>query len=238
MKRILLAGVGAIILHGMLFSIDMDANMNGGLVQPDQKAIRVSMIPVKTKRKPVEKKSIKPVLKKKVVKNVSKETPAPAKQVVSRSGRKASKKIQKEVFPVQNKQIQAVNEVKAAPQEEVKTIEINNDIEKTSKESFEIQAPPASALSQPVPQYRLNSHPKYPRLARKRGYQGTVILSVLVGLKGSVSDLKVHQSSGFSILDEAALKAVKRWKFTIGTMSGKQSEMWVKLPVKFELRNS
>jgi protein TonB len=43
-------------------------------------------------------------------------------------------------------------------------------------------------------------------MARKRGYQGTVILSVLVNREGRVDNLWVFESSGYNILDNAALR--------------------------------
>lgn len=49
----------------------------------------------------------------------------------------------------------------------------------------------------------------YPRAARRAGIQGTVILEVTIDGKGKISGAKVLESSGHSILDAAALRAVK-----------------------------
>ncbi|UCD65767.1 MAG: energy transducer TonB [Deltaproteobacteria bacterium] len=85
------------------------------------------------------------------------------------------------------------------------------------------------------PRYQFNSPPLYPGLARKRGQQGTVILQVLVNKEGRVEDLKIDVSSNFSMLDRAAIKAVKKWLFEPGRKDAEKVVMWVKVPVTFKL---
>jgi len=87
-----------------------------------------------------------------------------------------------------------------------------------------------------VPLYKTNPPPQYPRVAVKRGYQGTAELMVLVNANGSVDDVWLFESSGYSILDEAALQSVKHWSFTPGKKGDQAIEMWVRVPVHFQLR--
>lgn len=61
--------------------------------------------------------------------------------------------------------------------------------------------------------------PRYPIESRRKREQGTVWLSVLVGTDGRVSDISVARSSGFGRLDDAALAAVRRWRWS-PTMRG------------------
>ena len=82
-----------------------------------------------------------------------------------------------------------------------------------------------AALREARPLYRLNPPPKYPRIARKREYQGTVMLHVYVDSKGKVSDVELSESSGYKILDKAAIKAVKGWFFEPGQRGGKNVAM-------------
>ena len=100
----------------------------------------------------------------------------------------------------------------------------------------EKQLPPLSRVVDAVPAYARNPVPPYPRIARRRRYEGTVFLEVLVSTTGRAKSLKVSTSSGHQILDQAALKAVQRWVFEPGTVDGKPSEMWVRVPVRFELK--
>lgn len=106
----------------------------------------------------------------------------------------------------------------------------------TDQEVAEIPKPPIVREARPI--YHQNPVPKYPRTARKRGYQGTVVLEVLVSQKGKVEDLRVFQSSGYSILDRAAITSVKAWQFEPGKRREQPVDMWVRIPVRFELKQN
>jgi periplasmic protein TonB len=81
-----------------------------------------------------------------------------------------------------------------------------------------------------------NPRPEYPRAAREAGWEGTVILQVLVLPDGSAGNITLHQTSGHSILDEAALSAVKNWRF-IPAMDGNfPMQSAVHLPIRFDLK--
>ena len=85
------------------------------------------------------------------------------------------------------------------------------------------------------PLYRKNTPPPYPRKARRLGFEGIVMLKVLIDENGRVDHLTVIKSSGYDVLDRAALSAVKRWLFEPGTEDGIKKKMWVKIPVHFQL---
>lgn len=87
-----------------------------------------------------------------------------------------------------------------------------------------------------VPAYRKNPLPEYPLAARRRGYEGTVILNVLVDREGRVKDLSVFQSSQHRALDGAALEAVKNWVFGPAMRGEQKIDMWVRVPVCFKLK--
>jgi protein TonB len=72
-------------------------------------------------------------------------------------------------------------------------------------------------------------------MARKKGYEGTVVLEVLVDENGKVDDLMLFKSSGHAILDKAAISSVKKWLFEPGTIGRKKVKMRVKVPVRFKL---
>ncbi|MBU0990365.1 MAG: energy transducer TonB [Proteobacteria bacterium] len=96
--------------------------------------------------------------------------------------------------------------------------------------------PAVREIQRARPAYRKNPRPEYPRIARIRGYQGTVLLEVLVNSGGKVDDLRVLESSGHTVLDRAAVKSVKRWLFEPGSIGQEKVEMWVRVPVRFELK--
>lgn len=91
-------------------------------------------------------------------------------------------------------------------------------------------------IQQATPLYRINPPPKYPALARRRGVTGVVILEVFVDISGRVQDLKISHSSNSSLLDKAALRAVRRWQFRAGSVGGNPHSMWVRVPVRFQLQ--
>lgn len=87
-----------------------------------------------------------------------------------------------------------------------------------------------------LPRYRDNPTPDYPQAARRRGYEGLVVLSVTVETDGRAMEVTVKDSSGHEVLDRAALDAVRRWRFDPATRRGVPCVMTVDVPVRFELR--
>jgi protein TonB len=95
---------------------------------------------------------------------------------------------------------------------------------------------PHETIHEARPIYRSNPSPKYPGIARIRGYQGNVLLDVLVNDDGKVDDVKIFRSSGYPILDRAATSSVKRWLFEPGRVGKEKKDMWVRVPIRFELK--
>jgi protein TonB len=81
------------------------------------------------------------------------------------------------------------------------------------------------------------SEPLYPSQAIRMGYTGTVLLSVQVLPNGRVGDVRIVQSSGFPLLDEAAMREARRWRLTPGTRDGVPTSMWKQIPITFRLRD-
>lgn len=55
--------------------------------------------------------------------------------------------------------------------------------------------------------------PEYPRIARRKGLEGTATVEVMFNELGEQLALTLVKSSGFSLLDQAALQAVETWQF-------------------------
>ena len=121
-------------------------------------------------------------------------------------------------------------ELPAEPQP-AESITTSKAIEQSSRDSKVVEF-----IRKARPLYRTNPSPDYPRLARRRGYQGNVVLEVLVGRNGTVGDLRVSKSSGYPVLDRAALDSVKKWTFVPGMQGNERVKMWVKVPIRFELK--
>lgn len=85
------------------------------------------------------------------------------------------------------------------------------------------------------PDYSANPKPPYPRIARENRYEGTVFLKVWVLENGKVGTLKIERSSGYDVLDKAALEAVKGWTFLPAKKNGVPMAAWVVIPIRFQL---
>jgi len=81
------------------------------------------------------------------------------------------------------------------------------------------------------------SPPPYPPRARELAQEGEVVLRALVRRRGAAEQIAVWRSSGFRLLDQAALHAVSRWQFEPATQDGRETEAWVQVPVRFELKS-
>ncbi|WP_225086483.1 energy transducer TonB [Pectobacterium colocasium] len=85
--------------------------------------------------------------------------------------------------------------------------------------------------------YLHNPAPSYPDVAISRGYEGTVLLNVQVRADGKVQTIRIHQSSGYPSLDEAARDTVLRWSFVPARRGNQPVSGWVVVPVDFSLNS-
>ena len=86
--------------------------------------------------------------------------------------------------------------------------------------------------------YLSNPAPQYPRISRRLGEEGSVLLRVLVAQSGDANTVEVEKGSGSDRLDEAALEAVKKWKFIPAKRNNQPISAYVLVPIKFSLQNS
>ncbi len=86
-----------------------------------------------------------------------------------------------------------------------------------------------------MPRYFDNKRPAYPIVARRNGYEGTIVLSAQVLNSGSVGELRIKKTSGYEILDQSALEAVRQWRFEPGKRMGQPVTTWVEVPIRFVL---
>ncbi|WP_233216589.1 energy transducer TonB [Blastopirellula marina] len=83
------------------------------------------------------------------------------------------------------------------------------------------------------PDFSNNPSPHYPVEAQRNGWKGEVLLRLTIDVDGTVSQVTIVKSSGYPILDEAAVKAVRSWR-GVPTMQGGEPivAQW-ELPIRF-----
>lgn len=83
--------------------------------------------------------------------------------------------------------------------------------------------------------YLRNPKPAYPKLSKRLGEQGKVLLKVKVSQAGIAEQVYIKNSSGFSRLDTVAQNTVQNWRFTPAQRNGQPISDWVIVPIVFNL---
>jgi protein TonB len=76
--------------------------------------------------------------------------------------------------------------------------------------------------------------PAYPALARTQHIQGDVRVDALIGVNGRVTSMKVI--SGPTLLHQAAMDALRQWKYQPATLDGKPVAMHLTVTIQFHLQ--
>jgi protein TonB len=80
-----------------------------------------------------------------------------------------------------------------------------------------------------------NIPPGYPPLSAQLGEQGIVVVQMQIAPDGFVTAVQLLQTSGYPRLDEAALAALKKWRFTPAVENGQPVSSVQVLPIRFRL---
>ena len=219
----------SIVAHAIFFSLFLSL----ASYKPIQKKIIALDFSIIESLKPVAAPAPKTAVKPEPLKPVKKikETPKPVIRKGKLPGPKLGPVIKKEPLtpePVPVEQTDIIEPI--TPIEEVmKEPDIFSDIE---EETFEDVSLAQAAIDSPAPpsstgsaadakaQYlkhhflyikeAIQKNIIYPRVARRRGWQGTATVSLVVCEDGTVTDIKIVEGSGFTLLDKNAIASVKK----------------------------
>ena len=251
MRTLFLSAALAIMLHVLLFSVDAEWLHKKALYPPKKESLSLSIDYIKppiqdasisTKSAEPEKQpgplrkepennlpTAKPIIKKQIVAKTVQASSQP-EEVVQKNA--SLEGLPSPAFGLENLQgdPEGINKGTGFPPGPVES-----DGESGAHASS--SSGPAIPLREAIPVYRENPAPPYPLTAIRRGHEGTVVLEVLVNREGRVDELRLHQSSGYSVLDKAAMDSVKGWVFEPATIGEEKRDMWVKVPVRFQLRS-
>ena len=98
--------------------------------------------------------------------------------------------------------------------------------------------PPATVVSheRTPPDFSAGMPLAYPDEARRRGWQGLVLLRLHINTTGRVTRVELIRSSGHAVLDEAAVRAVREWQGQPSHVAGRPVASVEVLPVRFRLQ--
>jgi protein TonB len=262
-KRLILAAIVAVGIHSLLMSMDFDWMNLTDLKKPLTGSVTITLASfqpqtIKPQNEPLPPKQFPRKADKNIVETAPKTEP-PLPPIIQKKPVKTTKNPQKkhlivradptkqdrpaeldkpalpdqtlppsqESFP--DESFQGNGAPEPPPQKETTAF----DTSATGPVSSQAALP--SVLEEAQPEYSRNPPISYPKRARQRGYQGTVLLEVLVNRNGRVDDLRILASSGYAVLDRSAVNSVKTWSF-IPAKKGKDTiDMWVQVPVRFKL---
>lgn len=166
------------------------------------------------------------------------EKPMPAAQPIAKEQKPVKKKVKpvtKPVVPLAKQTSQPVTPPVEQTSAPVATTDspVAEQITKTTNnkpaqtQTFESPSFNAAYLNNPAP--------NYPSISRRLGEQGLVLLNVQVTADGAAGSVELQTGSGSRRLDEAALEAVKKWRFTPAKRGNEPVSASVLVPVRFSL---
>jgi len=233
-RSLLPAFLLALILHGLLARVELDLFKRPvpGKVLP--RILTIDIVrPQPANRPPtVKRPSIvvkKPALKKQIERDVK-----PKPRVSTKT--EVRERIQPRL-PQRGLSGQAEKPLaKKKPPEKDETLARLSPVELPGIKKGEIDSPSHAPIMHAIPVYRKNTPPQYPLIARRRGYEGSVLLEVLVKKDGRAGSIRLARSSGYEVLDRAAIKGVRTWLFHPAKRGDESVEMWVEIPIRFQLK--
>ena len=111
-----------------------------------------------------------------------------------------------------------------------------------------VAAAPAAPAARPAPPSMVSSAdlgtrmisgrpPRYPLQSRRAREQGVVELMLVLGFDGAVENISISSSSGFERLDEAAMQAVRRWRWEPTLSGGEPVKVRGVVSIPFQLES-
>lgn len=143
----------------------------------------------------------------------------------------------KKLNPDNSHAIDAIAQIAPKQSEAAPTPEQKHAADKRNAQVIDSNKPVMLSQTVELTQARFASpppQPSYPRMARKKGLEGTATIEVMFNALGEQLALTLVQSSGFGLLDNAALEAVEHWQFEAPTPT-LASHYRVRVPIRFAL---
>ncbi len=254
--RYLLAGIVSLLIHGVALSFSAPKQEISLASSNEGHAVSIKFVSLAQPEKQAEKKEVEPqppLPEKSTPKeSAAKEQPKKAEpKPVAKPVEKPKKQVEKKSPIAKPVKPQPAKTAKSEPKPtlpepvETKSKETPKDKpveQKREKEAVQPQTASTNAASSSKPKMvekpTFSAKPtpvSYPRLAQKRGWQGSTLVEIWVNEEGNQIKQTVVNSSGHKLLDEAALNAVSEWQFQRRNEQGQRIAYRVQVPINFQL---
>ena len=150
----------------------------------------------------------------------------PQTQVISPNKIKTQDNNQLDISKDTINQISVANQ--ASPKQNLPSESKSEDIVQTQNATQSISKADYAFLRKLI-----EKHLTYPYLARRNGYEGTVVVSFILQ-DSSIKNISIVKSSGYSILDKSAVDAIKK----IEPLVNIRKDVKIVIPINFSLSNS
>ncbi|MFA0429876.1 energy transducer TonB [Vibrio sp. 10N.222.51.C5] len=258
--RYVIAGGASLVIHAALLFVAQESKVFAMPAGSQSNTVSINFTPKsvpsqaqqKTITEPVKPEPIKETVSQAEPKTVEpKQTkPTPKKKAIT--NKPQPKKVEKKVIekkvvekkPVQKKPVTEKKVVKkerpepATQPEKLADKKVDKNMDESANQSQEVNQ--GVSNQEPVlvtkPSFSARpTPPNYPRQARRRGVEGVATYEIWLDAEGKQIKQALVNSSGALMLDNAALDAIKQWKFSPHTVNGRAITHRVQIPVRFRL---
>lgn len=181
----------------------------------------------KPKEQPKQQATVEKKIQKEVVKKKSTK-PKPKKKMVKKTKTSKPVEVKKNVLKEKEETKPTTKTAKKAD----KPVEKESTAKPVVSKSGATEKP--QLVQKPSFLKRPNA-PRYPRIAQRKGIEGTALYEIWLNENGKQIKQELITSSGAQVLDEAALDAIRDWQFSPQVINGQAIAHRVQIPVRFSL---
>lgn len=142
-----------------------------------------------------------------------------------------------EIPPPEMENSRTVNE-NPETEEKVEKKEIREAVESEAQKGNALNSALQQARVDVMPRLRSAIKPKYPKLSRERGEEGKIKLRLGINADGMAESVEIITSTGFRLLDDAAIRAVKAARFIPARLEGEAVFSTAEINLEFKLKSS
>ncbi|MEZ8734760.1 MULTISPECIES: TonB family protein [unclassified Vibrio] len=258
--RYVIAGGASLVIHAALLFVAQESKVFAMPAGSQSNTVSINFTPKsvpsqaqqKTITEPVKPEPIKETVSQAEPKTVEPKQAKPTPKKKAITNKPQPKKVEKKVIeqkvvekkPVQKKPVTEKKVVKkerpkpATQPEKLADKKVDKNMDESANQPQEVNQ--GVSNQEPVlvtkPSFSARpTPPNYPRQARRRGVEGVVTYEIWLDAEGKQIKQALVNSSGALMLDNAALDAIKQWKFSPHTVNGRAIAHRVQIPVRFRL---